>query len=104
MGDLNKLITLQARAISPPVFGDPDFGETFTDSGDVWAAVNTVDGKTFFDGVNADINITHEILIRYDATVTAETWIEMDNRRIDILKSDNLDERDEWLMLTCPER
>jgi SPP1 family predicted phage head-tail adaptor len=104
VGDLNKLITLQARAISPPSFSSTDFDETFTNGDDVWAAVNTVAGKTFFDGVNTDITITHEIFIRFDASVTSETWIEMDDRRIDILDTENLDERDEWLKLICTER
>lgn len=104
IGDLNKLITLQSRAITPPDFGDPDFDETFTDGDDVWAAVNTVDGKTFFDGVNTDVNITHEFYIRYDATVTAETWVEMDDRRFDILRTNDLDERQDFMQLICVER
>lgn len=101
VGDLDTMITLQDRDITPPPFGDPDFDENFTDTGDVWAMVKTVSGKTWFDGVSTDINITHEIYIYYDPTVGAETWVLLNGRRLDILDVDNLDERDEFLKLTC---
>ncbi len=104
IGDLTDEIILQNRNITPPPFGSADFDESFTTIATVFAAINTVSGKTFFDGVNSDINITHEIYIMFDATVTAETWIEFKNRRIDILRVENLEERDEWLKLICTER
>lgn len=106
IGDMNTLIKLQNRNITPPLFGDPDFDEEFTDVAEVWAMVNTVSGKTVFDGVNTDINVTHEIYIYYDATVTAETWVELNGKRLDIVPNgvENLEERDEFLKLTCTER
>lgn len=104
VGDLNTEIKLQGRAITPPVAGSTDFDETFTDNSTVWAAVNTVSGKTFFDGVSTDINITHEIYIRYDVTVTAQTWVELNSRRIDILAVENLDERSQFMKLICTDR
>lgn len=104
IGDLSDEIILQNRAIAPPVFGDPDFDETFTNTATVWASIKTVAGKTFFDGVNTETLITHEILIRYDSTVTAETWIEFESRRFDILDVDDFEERHEWMYLTCTER
>lgn len=103
LGDLNKRVILQNRDITPPLYGSVDFDENFTNTATVWAAVKTVSGKTFFDGVN-DRAITHEIYIRYDATVTAETWIEYNNKRIDILNVENLEENDEYLKLICNER
>jgi len=104
IGEMDTEITLQDRAITPPVFGDPDFDENFTDTGIVWAAVNTVSGKTWFDGVNTDINITHEIYIYYDPTVTDQTWVLLNGRRIDILNFEDLEERNEFLKLTCTDK
>ncbi len=104
VGDMNTRIILQDRNIKAPVFGDPDFDETFSNAATVWALVNTVSGKTFFDGVNTDVNITHEIFIRYDATVTAETWVELDNQRIDILRVEDFEQRSEFMKLICTER
>lgn len=104
IGDLNKEIKIQDRAIAEPLFNTVDFDETFTDNATVWASVNTVSGKTFFDGVNSDVNITHEIFIRYDVTVTTESWVELSGRRIDILKVEDLEERNEFMRLICTER
>lgn len=105
VGDLDTEIKLQSRAITPPVFGSVDFDDNFTDlNPTVWAAVNTVSGKTFFDGVGTETPITHIIGIRFDALVTAETWVELDGRRLDILEVTNLDERSEWMELVCTDR
>lgn len=101
LGDLNTEIILQDRQIAAPLFGDVDFDEEFTATATVWANVNTVSGKTYFDGVETDTNITHHIFIRYDASVTAETWVELGGRRIDILRVEDLDERGEFMKLIC---
>ncbi len=94
-------IVLQNRAILPPDFEAVDFTEDFTPIATVSALIDTVSGKTYFDGVNTETDITHEIYIRFDATVTAETWIVFDNRRIDILDTEDLDERHTFMKLTC---
>lgn len=104
IGDLDTMITLQNRNIVAPIFGAVDFNEDFKDKAEVWAAVNTVSGKTFFDGVSTDVNITHEVFIRYDEAVTAETWVALKNRRLDILMTENLDERSEFMKLICTDR
>ena len=104
IGDLNNLIKLQIRDIVAPVFGSPDYDEQFTDAAEVWAGIDTVSGKTFFDGVGTETSITHYFYIRYDATVTSETWVEFDNRRFDILTTNNLDERKEFMQLVCVDR
>jgi len=106
-----KPITLQDRNIVPPPFGSPDFGENFDGDNTVQAIIKTIRGKTFFDGVGTETPITHEICIEYDAdnnvtddTVTAETWILFNNKRIDILAVENCCEEDEVLILTCAAR
>ena len=104
IGDLDTEIILQNRVLTEPLFDSVDFDETFSATATVLAMVNTVSGKTFFDGVNTDINITHKIGIRFDATVTAETWIELNGNRLDILQTENLEGRGEWLILTCVDR
>lgn len=100
---MRDVITLQNRDITPPIFGSPDFTETFTDSATVWSLIETVTGKTFFDDVDTAVNVTHHIYIRYDETVTAETWILYDGRRIDILNVESLDERNLFMLLVCNE-
>ena len=105
VGDLRERICLQTRTLTEPAFGDAEPGEDFEGKSEVWALVKTTAGKVFFDGVNADVNLTHEIFIRYDSTVTATTWIELaDGRRLDIVNVENLEERNEYLRLLCTDR
>jgi SPP1 family predicted phage head-tail adaptor len=106
IGDLDSLITIENRAIEPPDFDTVDFDETFTTGvADAWALIETVRGKTFFDGVSTEIDITHWIYINFDATVTAESWVKLDDgRRLDILRVENLDERSDFQLLECNDR
>lgn len=105
IGQMRDRVTLQNRAIQPPTSGLADFDLAFTDTCERWAAVNTVDGKTMFDGVQGtDIPVTHEVLMRMDTTVTIETWVLTEaSTRLDILKVEPFDERSEFMRLTCRE-
>lgn len=105
-----KPITLQNRDIAPPLFGTPDFDETFSGDIDRQAVVKTINGKTFFDGVSTESLVTHKFSIEYEAgvidddTVTAETWILFKGKRIDVLSVENCCEEDQVLILTCTNR
>ena len=100
IGDLDTEITLQDRAITPPTTS-VDFTETFTENAVVWAMVNTVRGKTVFDGANVERDITHEFTVRFLTGVDSETWILHEAERYDILDSEDLEERHEWMVLRC---
>lgn len=103
VGDLRDRITIQNRSITPPSSG-VDFDETFTNESEIDAVVNTVTGKTYFDDVGVGTNITHEIGFRFDETVTAESWILFNGRRLDILDLEDLDERHMWYRARCVDR
>lgn len=105
IGDLRKRIKVFTRSITPPPFGVTDFDEDFEPDATVWAAVNTINGKTFFDGVSiVDVALTHEVFIRYRSDVDSDTWLELDNRRLKIVSFEIMDESKEWLRLLCAER
>lgn len=106
LGDLDNVITLENRAIQAPDFDTVDFDEEFTaPNPPVSAMIQTVSGKTFFDGVSTEQDVTHWIYINFDATVTAETWVKLtDGRRLDILRVENLDERSQYQLLHCTDR
>ncbi len=104
IGDLRDRIVLQTRKIKEPEFGSAEFAEDFVQEDEVWASIKTLSGKVFFDGVGTDLLITHEVLIRYDPTVTAETWIKFRGRRFDVAQVENLEERKEYLRLLCIDR
>lgn len=106
IGDLDSLITLENRDIEAPEFDTVDFDETFTTAAaNTWSLIETVRGKTFFDGVSTEEDVTHWIYINFDAAVTAETWVKLDDgRRLDILRVENLDERSDFQLLHCNDR
>lgn len=108
VGDLRDTIDLLDRNITAPTeFSSVDYDEEFQTTipgAGLPAAINTVTGKTFFDGVNTETPITHTVGIRFQENVTAENWVLFDSRRLDILKVENLDERSLWLELTCVDR
>lgn len=86
------------------MFGSADFSESFTAGNTVLGLIKTISGKTYFDGVNTERLITHEIRIEYVAGVTAETWVLFGTRRLDILSVENCCETDEVLVLQCNDR
>ena len=104
VGDLRDRICLQKRTLTEPAFGDAEAGEEFEGT-EVWALIKTSVGKALFDGVNQDVNVTHEVAIRYDPEVTATTWIELgDGTRLDVVNVEDLEERHEYQWLRCTER
>ncbi len=101
-GDLDTLITLRNRAIVEPIFNSVDFDEDLDqDPLEVFAKVVTRSGKTVFDGVSTDVNITHEVTIRFESTVTSETWVDLDSKLLNIISLENLEERSEFMLLSC---
>lgn len=100
IGDLDTLITLQDRTITAPTTS-VDFSETFTENSIVWAIVNTVRGKTEFDDADVERSITHEFTVRFIAGVDSETWVLLEDERYDIIDTEDLEERHDWLILRC---
>ena len=103
LGDLDNQIVLQDRTITAPTSG-VDASETFTTNDTVDAMVETSRGETIFDGTNTEVDVTHKFTIRFISGITAETWISFNSDRFDILDVENLEERDEWLVLRATNR
>lgn len=102
IGDMDTLILLQNRAIVGPTDGGVDFTEDFSDTGEVWALVETVTGLTVFDGTNTEVVVTHQFYVNYDPTIEANSsWIELDGEKYNILTVEDLDERHEILLLNA---
>ena len=101
VGSLRDRVVLHQRTITEPIFGDPDFGEDF-EGVPKWASIKTNPGVTQ-DG-NEQLT-THEITVRFDSSVTDESWLQLpDGRRLDVLSVEDLDERHEYMVLLCSDR
>lgn len=104
-GDLRDKIFIKTRSITAPINESVDFGLDFTNSLEVRAKIRTIGGKEIFDGVNVIGVATHEISTRYIPSLTSENWIEdIKGQNYKILKVENLDERNEYLVLLCSVR
>lgn len=108
IGDLDSRVRVLHRSQVPPVSGSVDaafdFQPVATD-GYVWARVETVGGKTVFDGVANDRRVTHEVTIRKLAGVTSESWVLTEaGERLDVVLAEDLDGRGEFLLLRCDAR
>lgn len=104
IGDMDELITLQGRTLTPPTSG-VDATEEFADTNpDVWALVETTSGETLFDNTGTERDVTHKIVINFISGVTAQSWVLFNNDRLDILTVEDLEERHEFLILRASNR
>ncbi len=107
VGDMRDKVVIQVRTITPPSAGGSDFTEVFSSDKTVWAMIETrKDGKEIFDGTGLKGVATHYIYIRYiyNLETTFESWVKFKSKYYNIIDVQNLDERDEFLLLRCSER
>lgn len=100
-GDLRDKIVIQVRTITPPATSGVDFTEAFSSDATVWSMVETKMGVEIFNGTSLKGVATHYFYIRYRADLTAESWLKFNSKYYDILDVQNLDERNEFLLLRC---
>lgn len=104
-GDLMHETKLYDRTISRDNDGNVDYILTFENEVFAWSAIDTLSkGQDVFDGANLLGVATHIFYIRHIEGLTAEKWIQFDNRNFDILTVENLDERKDFMALYCNER
>jgi len=104
IGDMRDKIVIQVRTITSPSSDGVDFTEVFNTDKTVWAMVETKNGVEIFDGTNLLGVATHYFYIRYIENLTAESWIKFKSKYFDILDIQNLEERDEFMLIRCNER
>ena len=102
---MDTLITLHDRALKADDQGDAGATEIFTSAADnVFSLLETVSGETIFDAVGIERDVTHRFTVDFIAGVTAETWITLEDMRLDILTVEDLEERHEFLLLRATNR
>jgi len=105
-GDLDKEVQILARDILPPEAAEVDYDIDMDTAGTlaVWASVRTPRGRAMFDGTGIQVDVSHTFGVYYDASYTAEMFILMEGRFFRILDVNDLEERHEWMVLSCAER
>lgn len=101
IGDLTSRVKLQTRSLTAGNSGSIESIETFTDIVEVWAAIETTRGSQLWDGVEVSNPFTHKIYIRYRNDIEFTEWLEYSNEKYDIVDVENLEHKNEWLLLMC---
>jgi head-tail adaptor len=104
-GDLQHEIKLYDRLLNTDNDGNVDYTLTFNNEVFSWAAIETLSkGQDIFNGANLIGVATHIFYIQHIEGLTAEKWVQFDNRNFDVLSVENLDELKEFMALYCNER
>jgi len=101
IGDLNTQIIIKSRDSNPQNFV-PSVGFTIVST--PWALWQTVRGEEIFDDTNTSERVTDTAIIRYDATITKEFFVELDSKNYRILDVEDFERRAEWMLLLMTNR
>lgn len=99
IGDMRECISLEVRSIQPPSFDNFSASESYIQVAEPWAKVETEFNNRIFDEVALDAKPSIKFTIRYRDNITTETRIRYKGILYKIVQSDNLEERDEYLVL-----
>lgn len=95
IGKMRHRVTIQQQSQAQDSHGQET--EVWADVETVWASVRPVSGREFFAASGERSDITHEILLRYEPTLTPRHRIVYDGRIFDVVAVLNSDERDRFL-------
>ncbi|SHF16394.1 phage head closure protein [Caloramator proteoclasticus] len=101
INDLRHRITLQKLEMVQDSYGQAT--ENWVDVVTVWAAVNPISGREFFQAETINSEVTHKILIRYRKGVEPSMRVKFKDRIFTILSVINFQEKNEALQLMCKE-
>ncbi len=103
IGDMREKIDITLRSLQAPVDGSVDFSESLTALQTVWAMLETKAGVEIFDGTNLKGVATHFFYIRFLAgiDIDIDKWVTFKAQHYTIIDVQNLEERDEFLLLRC---
>ena len=100
-GDLRHRITLQTFTTAPDSYGEPI--KTWSDLATVWAAVEPLSGREFFEAQRTNAETTYRVRIRYRADVVPTLRIAYAGKTLEIQAVIDVGERRRELHLMCRE-
>lgn len=101
IGDLRHRIVLQKKEITEDELKQQS--ETWTDIATVWAAIEPISGRAYFEAKQINAENSTRITIRYRMDVTPHTRAVFGSRVFEIQSVVNPKERRETLVLMCRE-
>jgi SPP1 family predicted phage head-tail adaptor len=101
-GKLRHRITIQSVPVTRSSTGATVVG-TPEDFVEVWASVEPISGREWYDAARTNSEVTHRVRMRYYPGITASMRVLFRSRVFDIRSVLNIDERNRELHLMCRE-
>jgi len=101
-GELRHRVTIQAKSITQNGFGEPV--ETWSDVATVWASVQPLAGREYFQAQQIKADITLRIRMRYRSGIQPAMRLLFESRVFEIQAVIDPDERHRELELLCAEK
>ena len=100
-GNLRNKIEIQRRAKVPD--GGGGFTLSWVKVFSTYAEIKPMTGSEGLVGMQLQAQVSHDIIIRYRAGVTAANRVLFEGRPFNIVSVINVEERKKWLQLRCME-
>ncbi len=102
IGNLRHRITLQKPVIIKDSIGQEV--EEWREVATVWASVEPLSGKEYFNAQQVNSEISNKIIIRYINDLSSQWVVQFGDRIFNILSVINFEERNIYLQLLCSEK
>jgi SPP1 family predicted phage head-tail adaptor len=100
-GRMNKRVVLQT--VSNSSDGGGGVTETWADTATLWAQIEELSGSESFEAQQVASRLSHEVKIRYRASVTPQQRFKYGTRILKIRAIKNTGQRNEELVIGCEE-
>lgn len=101
IGSLKKRLEIQTNANSVDAGGG--ISSDFSTSQTVWGALKPLSGKEVFTQGQVQKNVTHEIIVRYNSSLTTANRIKFGTRLFNVRSVIDLEERGEYFKILAEE-
>ena len=100
--ELVHRITIQTKVETAD--GEGGFSDVWVDSSTVWAAVLPIRATQRAQYASVSVEATHIVKVRGDVSVSETQRIKFNNRYLDILTVENIQEKGVLKVVTCNEK
>ena len=108
VGDKDKLVDIQTRSLNNSGLDSSQPVEVFATVRQQWCGIETLDGVPRFAKINIEDGATHLFWTSYDIGLTAiengNSYILHDSKRYKVLKVNNINEKNETIVIQTTER
>lgn len=101
IGRLNKRVLIKKDSTTRNEYGELVGGYDLVAT--TWAEVKPLIGKQWFEALKDNVEVSHQVTIRYRQDINATMVLFLGDRKLEIASIINLMERNEYLQLMCKE-